>query len=662
MSNNLNNGYIKYKFKRILLDKDLNDKYLHCHNDVLALLKTWNGSTNQNRKHLLLRSHYPWLFSSRNEIKNNEDLQQHRILPIIALSEIGRKSLTALKNVILHDKYAHVIELLSIKGHVRKWSKSLSNVATSSKPFPCLVHGVNIMMKKKIMYYSGCDDNNNNNSDLNSSTSRPSFIDFADILQSMYANDDIRIYTYYLQLLAYYKLTHNDMEKRLCHVNSIQFIRSICEIVLGNNRKIISYLQGKESAVRTAVPKRVPSCRAQICLAPHLRPTQIGLPYWWAKYCNFVHKSRHEELIICETDESYEVMPERYLYTLNGQRIIAKRDPIIHILAFCIYDQVYFHRDSRCKVGIESLKKTASDFDGDTWILYFTDDLRVMHEIDYNASPRFSMALHGQCRINPIESIVLAMYRRDVTAKIKHWQLYDFVRRRSIYKWLMNSRNCMTLELISKMGQFSPARLYNMIEPTEDILNSMLLIIYTLYGSRESYDWYCEILRLTVQLSLQYKGAVLYQPDLPCDYTLTNNLLNFNLLAASFSCAKGNIHTYKSMLDKVYEKDKHTLLSRKCEKGYDNDNNTIVDDEDEFDYDKLIADITNANIFAAKKSKQVPQQGYNLFKDTIEGDLMSFGGNNLNYGNQVLIKDIYMHIPMQYIMDSSVAYTILYSN
>lgn len=642
-TNYLNNGDVKYKFKRILFTKNLHEKYLFCHNDILTLLKTWNGSINQNKKHLLLRSNYPWLFSSRNEIKINEDLQQHRILPIIAFSEIGRKSLTALKNVVLHDKYAHVIELLTVTGLFRKWSKTLSKIKTPAKPYPCLVHGVNIMMKKKIMYYGGGGGAN-----------IPSFIDFQDIITSMYNNDDIRIYTYYLQILAHYNLTHNDMEKRLCHIDSVQFIRSICEIILGNNRKIISYLQGKESAVRTAVPKRVPSCRAQISLAPQLQATQIGLPYWWAKYCNF--ESSTQELVLYDTAALYDEIPTKFLYRLHGQRIIAKRDPIIHILAFCIFDQVFFHRDSRCFVGAESLKKTASDFDGDTWILYFTDDLRVMHEIDYNASPRYSMALHGQCRINLIESIVLAMYKRNITMKIPHWQLYNFIRCRAIYKWLVNVRNCTTLEMIAKMNTqtFTLDRLYNMVEPTDTILATMLSVLQAIYGSPVSYQWYCTILRLTQQLSTLYHDAVLYQPDLPCDYTLTDDLLNFNLMAASLSCAKGNIHTYKSMLDKVYEKDKCTLLATPKSSSP----NELVDD---FDYDKLIADITNANMFAAKKSKQVPQQGYNLFKDTIEGDLMSFGANRLNYDNQVLIKDIHLYIPMQYIIDSAVAYTILYN-
>lgn len=674
MDNCLKNGQIKYKFKRILLDKNFPSKYLFSHNDILLRLKTWNGSTNQNRKHFLLRSNYPWLFSSRNEIKHTDDIKEHKILPIIALSEIGRKSLTALKNVILHDKYAHIIELLTRCGIFRKWSEHFSKVPTATKPHPCLVHGVNIMMKKKIMFYGG-------------NCTLPDFIDCTDFLQSLYGNDDVRMYTYYLQTLAHYNITHKDMEKYMSSMDAIHFIRSICEIVLGNNRKIISYLQGKESAVRTAVPKRVLSCRAQISLAPHLQATQIGLPYWWAKYCNF--ETTHTTLKICDVQRVYDHLPRKYIYKLHGQRIIAKRDPIIHILAFCIFDEVYFHTDSRCKVGAESLKKTASDFDGDTWILYFTDDLRVMYEIDYNASPRYSMALHGQCRIDLIESIVLAMYKRNIDYKIPHWQLYNFVRKRCIFKWLRNIRNCSTLEAIAKMNphDFPLQRLYNMVEPTDNILSDVIMVIYMLYGSRQSYSFYCRLLKLSMELSIKLSKSRLYQSDLPCDYTITDDLLNFNMLAVSLSCAKGSIHTYKSLLDKVYDKDKQTSLIKKRQKIIStvattttaaaatpdiacmpdtDDRETINDDDgggdedDDFDYEKLIKDITNANVFAAKKSKQVPQQGYNLFKDTIEGDLMSFGDNKLNYENEILIEDIYLHIPLQYILNSSVVYAILY--
>ena len=647
MENYLKNGQIKYKFQRILLNNKFNKSFLFSHDSILLLLKNWNGSNNQHKKHLILKSNYPWLFSSRNEIKNNENLNEHKTLPIIALSEIGRKSLTAFKNVILHDKYAHLIELMTSVGIIKKWSKSLSKTKTNIKKFPCIVHGVNIMMKKKIMYYSS-----------NVPVNMPEFIDCSDILMGIYNNDENKLQNYYIKLLQITNISHESIEKILSSNEAIQFIRPICEIVLGNNRKIITYLQGKESAVRSAVPKRVLSCRAQICLAPHLTATQIGIPYWWAKYVNFSTKSK--KLNLCNTKTIYEKLPEKYIYKLNGQRILAKRDPIIHILAFCIFDQVFFHDDSRFMVGSESLKKMAADFDGDTFILYFIDDLKVMYEIDLNASPQFSMALHGQCRINLIESIVLAMYKRNVDNKIPHWRLYNFIRHRFIYQWLCNIRNCSTLEAISKMSnsEFSLCKLYNMVEPTDLILSEMLTVLNAIYGSMESYNFYREILRLSMELSIKYENATLFQNNLPCDYTLTDNLLNFNLLAVSFSCAKGSIHTYKSLLDKIYEKDQHTLLQQnKHLNEEEKQHNTSVDG---FDYEKLIGDITSANVFAAKKSKQVPQQGYNLFKDTIEGDLMSFGGNKLNYENEVLIEDVYLKIPLHYILKSSIAYTILY--
>ena len=649
MENYLKNGQIKYKFQRILLNDKFNKKYLFSHDEILLLLKNWNGSTNQHKKHLILKSNYPWLFSSRNEIKNGENLNEHKTLPIIALSEIGRKSLTAFKNVIIHDKYAHLIELMTHAGIFKKWSKNLSKTKTVTKKTPCIVHGVNIMMKKKIMFYSSPNPVN-----------IPEFIDCNEILLGLYSNDENKLNVYYKKLLSYTNMSHENIEKILSGYESIQFIRPICEIVLGNNRKIITYLQGKESAVRSAVPKRVLSCRAQICLAPYLTATQIGIPYWWAKYVNFTSDSKH--LRLCNTQTIFEKLPSNYIYKLNGQRILAKRDPIIHILAFCIFDQVFFHSDSRFMVGSESLKKMAADFDGDTFILYFIDDLKVMYEIDLNGSPKYNMALHGQCRINLIESTVLAMYKRNIDNKIPHWKLYNFIRHRFIYQWLCNIRNCSTLEAISKMSnsEFSLDKLYNMIEPTDLILSEMLTVLNTIYGSIESYNFYREIVRLSMDLSINYEKSILFQENLPCDYTLTDNLLNFNLLAVSFSCAKGSIHTYKSLLDKIYEKDQHTLLQQQKQQNHHTNEEDADINADNFDYEKLIGDITNANVFAAKKSKQVPQQGYNLFKDTIEGDLMSFGGNKLNYENEVLIEDIYLKIPLHYILKSSIAYTILY--
>lgn len=639
MENYLKNGHIKYKFQRLLLNKNINSRYLFRHDEILSFLKSWNGATNQNKKHLILLTNYPWLFSSRNEVRPNENLDEHKTLPLIALSEIGRKSLTALKNVVLHDKYAHIIELLTHIGVARKWSKNLSKVNADQKKYPCIVHGVNILMKKKIMYTST----------LHTEFQRS--IDLHHIIDCIYTNNSQELKKLYNDILMHAKLTHPDIEKIVSSSKCIQFIRSICEIILGNNRKIISYLQGKESAVRTAVPKRVLSCRAQICLAPHLTATQIGIPYWWAKYVNFEH-DYGQNLNICDTSQVYTHLPQQYRYRLDGQRIIAKRDPIIHILAFCVFDEVFFHRDSRFMVGSESLQKMAADFDGDTFILYFISDLKVIYELDYNASPKYSIALHGQCRINLIESVVLGMYKRNIDAKIPHWRLYNFIRQRFTYKWLYNIRNCATVEAIAEMshGEYSLKQLYQMVEPTNRILAEMLMALYYLHGSSESYKFYCTIVELVMELSVRFKNATLYQEDLPCDYTLVDNLFTFNLLAVSFSSAKGSIHSYKALLDKLYEKDKHTRLG--------DDSNCCLDVN--YDYEKLIEDITNANIFAAKKSKQVPQQGYNLFKDTIEGDLMNFGGNCLNYENVILIENIYLKIPMQYIMNSTMAYTILY--
>lgn len=651
--NYLKNGKIKYQFQRILLNASLEEKYLFSHDEILGFLKNWNGSINQNRQHYLLRANYPWLFNSKNEIKPRDNLNEHKILPIISLSEIGRKSLSAFKNVILHDKYAYIIELLTICGIFQKWTKNLMKINPNNGKYEaCLVHGVNFIMKKKLMYRPNVsEEHQHQQQQIHTLTQAECSI----ILDAIYKNDETKIRNIYLNLLTKLKCTHEKVQKRIDSKECIKFIRTICEIYLGNNRKLITQLQGKKSAVRTAVPKRVLACRAQISLAPFLLPNQIGLPYWWAKYLNLYNDETKDErkLSILDPNLIFDVLPSKYIYNLHGQKILAKRDPIIHILAFCVFSQVYFHTDSRIKIGAESLKKMAADFDGDTFILYMIDDLKVLNELDMNGSPEYSMALHGQCRINFLESIVLCMYGRNVDFKIPHFKLYNFLRQRSKYEWLCNIRNRATLESVAKSAyhsnrQFTLDRLYSMIEPTDYILSEMLLVLYMLYGSNESYNFYKCVLKLCMQLSIEHEKSQLYQENLPCDYTLTDNLINFNLLATSLSSAKGSIHTFKSLIDKLLEKDQTT----KIEKGI-SENITV-------DYDKIIADITNANVYAAKKSKQVPENGHNLFKDTIEGDLMSFGGNCLNYENKILIEHIYRKFPLQYILKPSVAYSILY--
>ena len=60
----------------------------------------------------MLQSNYPWVFKSPKEIQNN--IEEYKILIIPALTMFDRTSLRQFKNVILKDKYAHIIELMKI--------------------------------------------------------------------------------------------------------------------------------------------------------------------------------------------------------------------------------------------------------------------------------------------------------------------------------------------------------------------------------------------------------------------------------------------------------------------------------------------------------------------------------------------------------------------
>jgi hypothetical protein len=457
---------------------------------------------------------------------------------------------------------------------------------------------------------------------------------------------------------------------------SVKLVRStLGDVVLRNNRKVIDLLQGKESAVKTAVPKRVLSFRTQICLVPYLQANEVGLPFWWSKYLHFLLPPHETQLRLLNTRDVYTHLPDEVAYELIGQRIIVKRDPIIHPLAFCTYDRVFFHNESLIKVGAESLQKMAADFDGDTYIMYIVNCLKAIYEMDFNVSPRFDMVIHGQSRINMIESIVLAMYRRNITNKIPYSNLYDNVRRRSIYKWLSSRRNLETLKQIVIVADSNQSfnnntlhitlnDLYKMVEPTDQILTEMLIILNALYGSQESHRFYCKLLRLTMELSIKFDRAQLYQENLPCDYTMTDNLINFNLLAASFSGAKGSIQTYKCLLDKIYERDQHTCLidkngGRNVGGGGDGGGDGGGGVDGGFDYEKLIREIEKANKFAAKKSHRVPRQSTDLFNNSIEGDMIGYGRNCLNFDDTILIANIHLYMPSHYILQSSVAHAIL---
>ena len=621
--------------------------FLFSHNEILEKLSNWNGGLGHSSRHLLVASNYPWLFNSKNEVKPRDDMRPHKLLPIVSLTKMGRKSLSCYKCVVLHDKYAKLIEALSMCKVFARWTRGMCRTKPSDDYKMCLLRGKCITNKLKIMY--------SKHNNTTTTTMSSEFI--LQIYNAIYNNDEQSAERLYWEVLSrQVEVTDADIVCHLNSRNSAQYLRRVCDIVMANNKRLVTQIQGKESVTRLVVPKRVLANRAQICLAPYLHPNQIGLPAWWAKrlYLDYTKlRADNFQLQILDTHQLYDKLPEQYTYRLHGQRIISKRDPIINVMAVGEYDEVFFVNDSRAYVGSDKFIDNGGDLDGDTYTIYTSTAYGTQNEVDFNINPSHRMILHNQPRVKFLESSVLLMYKRKVDYKFPYWQLYNLMRRRCTYIWLKNIQNCAALENIARLDagnplprRFSLETLYGMVEPTETILSHVLFILATIVDSETSCAFYNRILQMVMELAIKHEDALLYQSNLPCDYTLNDNLLNVALLTTSLSLAKGSVHTLQNMLEKLFELDHTTKLTAEV--------------TPHSDLQKKIDDIKVANVYAAEKSRKVPEHGYSLSKSTIEGDVMGFGGNALNYDNQILIKNVHTIFPLTYIIKPCVLFSIIY--
>lgn len=437
-----------------------------------------------------------------------------------------------------------------------------------------------------------------------------------------------------------------DVARIKARVNyNVRLMRHVCSIPMRNDRPIISFLQGRDSEMRSVIPKRVNAFRAQVVLNPALRSQQMTIPVKWAHlFSSLVYEHRNE----CQTDRCLHcrdfvsrgslkpvpeyvstqahhsirvydpatnddaVIPRRYVYKLRYGRIVAKRDPVINMASFSTHSEVIFIPGHMFNVGLAQLENKNEDIDGDTEIEFQVLDKWASLELDLNATPEFNMLIYQQPRITFTESLILYMHRRQFGNTFRYAKLYKWIRRRETYQWLSNAHNRSAIERIAQKQTDKSWNAYSFAEPTRHILMQTLIAIAMVNGSREALWFYNFIQENVLRLANEKNSTEnpLYDPNLPADYTMSSDLLNESLMAICSSEARGCVESYDIFLRQLMDLDGSTDLSASTHN---------MKDEKSF-----FGNVTSIMQSMAKKSRLVRVNGHNFFKTTIGYETFSF--------------------------------------
>lgn len=440
----------------------------------------------------------------------------------------------------------------------------------------------------------------------------------------------------------------------------------MCSIPLLNDKPCIFFLQGRESEIRNAIAKKVYAFRAQVVGQPPLQAHQVMVPLKWTAsfphlvydhfgqcdpvaclFCRqfFITRKVVPEVVAAQSSHKIRVydpsmlndeVPRQYQYRLHGAMLIMKRDPVINLASFSAHSVIIFTEGNLFRVCLELMERKAEDIDGDSEIAKYVNMNVSIVEMQLNVLPEYNILIYNQPRITFTEAIVLYMHRRDFDDDaFQYARLYKWIRRREVYAWLTNVHNRNAIERIAaKGGEDMGWNVYEYAEPTRTILTKALIAIALVRGSREAFEFYNfikkHIMRLANQLDSPPNINPLYDPKLPCDYTMTNNLLNPTLLAISTSESRGCVESFDLFLNQLYDLDKTTRLTS---------NVSRLNNESSF-----FSNITAITQTMAKKSRLVRVNGHNFFKATIGFETMNFHTNaqNISYNEQCIMHNFEM--------------------
>lgn len=662
-------GAVRYGAEKILLTNleshNINGEDVMNHDECLAILRTFNSSSQTSVANetivqgvnntlsvsdgvTLMKSNYPWVFKNISELTENqkcsvfdkqnkirgntpgtpecekiaEIVEPHKILVIPPARILGPRSLIGhhqlmapdkfgrgLQQTILLDKFAHYLELLNI-----------------------MVERNHITEKERNLQYSSL----------------------------VYRNKSVEIAE---QMENYCKLYEISAEEIQARVNStIRFMRTVCSIPGRNDLSILSSLQGRDSEMRSVIPKKVDAFRAQVILNPALLSNQIVLPVDWAhklpslvyyhrglcgvlcEWClkfngcdpipEFINQGIKHDLRIAPDNEIFSKIPEKFIYKLTHATLLAKRDPVINMASVSMHTEVIFCRRKMISVAACHTENKAEDFDGDSEIIFPSVDVWATVEQTLNCDTRHNMLIYNLPRITFTESLILYMHRRQFSDNaFRFARLYKWIRSRETYKWLSDTHNRNAVERIANMSNVD-WNVYSYAEPTRLILTQTLVTIAMVFGARAANDFYefllQKILQIANQLDVRPEDNPIYDPALPADYTMTNNLLNPVLMAICVSEARGCIESYDLFLHQLQSLDDTTEITPNIK--------TMKDEKSFFN------NVTSITQSMAKKSRLVRVNGHNFFKTTIGFETISFHNHaqTIMYGDRCILHQFEM--------------------
>lgn len=172
------------------------------------------------------------------------------------------------------------------------------------------------------------------------------------------------------------------------------------------------------------------------------------------------------------------------------------------------------------------------------------------------------------------------------------------------------------------------------MEPTRTILKNTLNVITQLYSSREGYDFFNFINENALKLANYYQKSSdataataaaeptnnpLYDPNLPFEYIMEDNLLCDGILRICFSEARGSVESLISLAGKLSENDGTTKFTTHIAP---------------LDKAKLFNQLATANQVMANKSDEVPTNGHDFFLSNIGYDTITFDNGQLCYNGE----------------------------
>lgn len=594
-----------------ILASNLQDDELLTHDQVIAFILKW-FSLGHIKKNMAIKSNYPWVYKLKSEI--TQPIDDYKVLIIPPVGIFGKMTMNALKTFILMDKYAKIFELANacINNPIYlsniKYLIVQNNEERITIEYNKICQMIDIEMKKYRIKPGNIINIETATTTTTTTTATKELVILEKNQHELLAA--IPSPNVYKDIESFVQKLVND---------NVHFHRIFGNIPMKGNTKFTSMLQGRDCIIRNAIcNQKVRSKRCQIMARPELKPNELILPIIYAATL----KINPTHLIDLESPEISD--PRCFNYLHHDLRILLKRDPVINGASISAHDTIAFAHTDYIYIGLADLKHKNADFDGDTESAFLIDDPVSIDEIDLNMLPQNNVRIFQQIRIAFAECHILYMHQRNICPnEFPHAKLYEYIRYLCTYRWLSVPFNQEILKQINE--KYPSANIEYYVEPTAIILETMLDIIAQVYGSKDAYDFYNFINTNVIKVANKRKDTPLYDPTLPFDYYMENNLLCPALVKICLSGAKGSIETLLTLADKLYEND-HTI--------------EIVQHINKASVPKLFKELASVNQSAAHKSRDIQQLGHEFFKSNIGYDGLTFDRKKLSYNGRVITSDL----------------------